>query len=168
MNRPRTFKISYEHVKGHSGDRFNEMADGLAAEAAGFNRIEKAPPFAGRRSSFDEDTLRIRFQVDTTCMKSIKAFYSQGTRLFSDYASITCYGWDNLARMKNQTEFRGILTPDEMMYLSRHLQDQEIYVDALRWTVRGLAVEDALIKAQVNKMPQNADINNANRGQSMI
>ncbi len=36
MHRKRPFDIRYEHVKAHSGDRFNDLADKMASQAAGF------------------------------------------------------------------------------------------------------------------------------------
>ena len=152
MLRKRSFTISYEHVKAHSGDKFNEMADDMAIKACGVTTVaEKTPGFNGERNSLTEKIRLVKHQVCASCLKGIEDFYKKDKHAFKDYAALKCHYTDNLSRISNSCEFETDLTHDEMMYVSSCLMEKNDILNALRWTVRGLKVEDAVRKALVDK-----------------
>lgn len=152
MCRKRPFPIKYEHIKAHSGDKFNEMADDMAVKACGVVTMEeKIPAFTGERNTIHEQMRRIKYQVCSSCMKGIEDFYRKDKHAFKDYAGLRCHVSDNLSQMYNSCDFMEVLTNDEMMYISSCLMEKNDILNAMRWTVRGLMVEDAVRKALTDK-----------------
>ena len=151
MNRKRNFTISYEHVKGHSGDKFNELADDIAVDALGLRKGKTPKPFTGERNRLTDEIRIIRFQTGLTCRNSIKEFYSKEKHAFKDYIYLRTEGLDNLSSYVDPAEFESFLTEDEIRYAEGELKDTKDTVNALRWTARGLKVEDAVRKAGVDK-----------------
>ena len=93
----------------------------------------------------------IRFQTGLTCRNSIKEFYSKEKHAFKDYIYLRTEGLDNLSSYVDPAEFESFLTEDEIRYAEGELKDTKDTVNALRWTARGLKVEDAVRKAGVDK-----------------
>lgn len=152
MNRPRPFSISYEHVKAHSGDTYNEMVDDMAVEAAGLKTMaKKLPAFTGKRSEISEERKRIKYRVCTSCINDIRAFYGKEKHAFGDYSVIRCHETDNLSAVKNIEELNDELTEDECAYIRAILTDEKEIANAARWLVRGLLAEDAVMKTLVDR-----------------
>ena len=150
MKRKRTFPIRYEHVKAHTGDKYNEMADDLANEACKAEKARELPLFKGSRNALNEQIRRIKYQILSSCMKDIEEFYGKDKHVFKDYLALKAHGTDNVSVINNSCLFEECLTHDEMMYVSANLMEKGDILNALRWTVRGLKVEDAVKKAKVD------------------
>ena len=152
MNKKRDFDISYEHVKAHTGDKYNEMADDLALEAAGVKKMqERVPEYNKTDDKIPEDMLRIKYQVCTTCLEGIKAFYSLDKHAFKDYAKLRTGQSDNFSKMYTKEEFEPILSAEAMAYILTCLDNKNDALNAMRWTARGLNADDAVRKANVDK-----------------
>ncbi len=152
MNKPRSFPIYYEHVKAHTGDKYNEMADDMALGAAGLKTMEHSVEnFEGMSNLLNDEIRLIKYQVKASCTKGIKAFYGKDKHAFKDFASLKTYGSDNFSSMTNIKDFESVLTKDELLYIKARLTEAPDLLTAMRWTARGLRADDAVRKTLVDK-----------------
>lgn len=152
MNKKRDFDISYEHVKAHSGDKYNEMADDLALEAAGIVKMENTvTEYNGEYEKLADSILTIKYQVSKTCLDKINEFYSKEKHAFKDFAALRLGQSDNFSRMWNETDFCDVLPKEAIKYINTALTEKKDRINALRWTARGLRPDDAVRKTNVDK-----------------
>ena len=149
MTKPRKMRISFEHVKAHTGDKYNEMVDDMAKEAAGVTK--NIPPAYGEPVTLlSSDTLLSDFQIKLECLKDIEAFKQKEKKSFGDYLKIRVHGTDRLSDFRSVDDFKEVLSDKELEFLQRFSERDDQLLQACRWTVRGLAPEDAIRKAQVD------------------
>lgn len=151
MNKKRIFDIRYKHIKAHSGDKYNEMADDMAIEAAGITQNDPIKPFTGEYRALPVNVLRTDYQVKPACTMSITEFYAKEKHAFKDYLSLKVGESDAFSSMKNMDEFRNILSSDIIDYIEESLSDISDRLNACRWVARGLAPYDAAKKATVDR-----------------
>lgn len=149
MNRKRAFKLSFEHVKAHTGDKYNELADDMAIRAAGL-KPEYTEESSIKEEKIPEDILRMKYQVKDSCLKSIKEFYSKEKHAFKDYISIKAGTGDNFSKWWNIDDYKEIVSESAISYICGKFSDNTDIVNALRWTARGLDPQDAVKKVNVN------------------
>lgn len=147
-------KITFRHVKGHSGNKYNEMADSLATAAAGGRNIslpettyeEKLKP---QNKSGQIKELCEKYKTTETCMRNIIVFKSKDKRVFKDYMRLKVGGKDSWSKMLLEELLVG--APDEMIDAmeAEGLTERDA-ASALRWFHRGLKWEDAVKKVLVD------------------
>ncbi len=152
MRKKRSFNITYEYVKAHSGNRLNEMADDMALSAAGLKTMKESfPEYTGTSTKIDTEVLAVKYQVTASCINGINAFYQLQKHAFKDYVALRAGSGDNFSRMWNEADFADILSEEERRYITSCLDDDRSRMNAMRWTARGLNANDAVRKAQVDQ-----------------
>ena len=151
MNKKREFDISYEHVKAHTGDVYNEMADDLALTAAGLKTMQQSvPKYEHKDEKIPDDILRIKYQVSNTCIEGIKGFYEKEKHAFKDYAKLRTGRSDNFSQMWKEENFINIISKNAIEYIKELLSEHNDRMSAMRWTARGLDPDDAVRKTKVD------------------
>lgn len=148
-NARNVLKISFIHVKGHSGDKYNEMADTQAGIGAGLIQEETAE--TTKASSYSNVVLPEGLTEEG--IKSITAFMQiQGKRSFRDYVNLKTGGKDSFSTM-TESEMLEKLGLDFELTVLEHLNNivTNNIVSALRWGMRGLHPEDAAEKVNVQE-----------------
>ena len=74
----------------------------------------------------------------------------QEKKAFGDYLKIRVHGTDGLSALKTAEEFSDILTEEEIAFLKANSEKSDYFLQACRWTVRGLRPEEAIRKVQVD------------------
>ena len=150
MNKKRPFSIAYDHIKAHTGDKYNELADDMAQRAAGLVPECDAKAVKIAQNKIDEDVLRVKYQVKDSCIKAIKSFYEKDKHSFKDYVELKAGTGDNFSSMWSQKEFEGIISDDASSYVNDTFSEENDILNAFRWIARGLDVNDAIKKVNVN------------------
>ena len=132
--------ISFKHVKGHAGNKWNEVADELAKAGA---KIEDAPI-----SDPDDDHI-IADGVSPACAKSMKRFWQLKKPSFKDFAALKTGGMDAFSK-KKRNELEEIVGEEMSKAIKGRVHREEDYDSALRWYLRGLSADDASHKANVD------------------
>ena len=152
MNRKRNFDICYRHVKAHTGDEFNEMADDMALKAAGITPMStQRKEFTGEYKTIPVDVLRMKYRVNPNCTLGIAEFYEKEKHAFKDYAALRIGSGDNFSSMWEMERFKGILTEDSLAYIKECLSNESDRINACRWAARGLNPYDAVQKITVDR-----------------
>ncbi len=148
MHRKRPFDISYEHVKAHTGDKYNEMADSLATKAAGMKPLSEVQlKLECIKEGIDAKALLKEYKVSRNCYLSIKEFYRNDKHSGNDYARIRAAGNDAFSEMYSIEDFSEVLTQSAIEYISNRFDAPRERNNALRWACRGLDADDAIKKA---------------------
>lgn len=152
MKRDRPLKLHFTHVKAHSGDKFNEMADKLASGAcfSGTDAKRGYPKFKGKRNDIHVKERLEQYKVNEMCINDIEWFYKLRKHAFKDYAKLRTYGKDGFSATYSMTYFEKIFTPDEVEYVKSCLEKKSDRMNAFRWAGRGLLIEDAVKKADTD------------------
>ncbi len=150
MNKERPFPIAFEHVKAHTGDKYNEMADDMAVRAVGLKPDYANISAAPKENKIPEDVLRVKYQVKTSCLEGIKEFYSKDKHAFKDYLGLKTGTGDNFSRYWNEKDFDGVVSEDTRSYIKENLTDNNLILGAMRWVARGLDPFDAVKKVKVD------------------
>lgn len=145
--------IGFVHVKGHSGDEYNDKADELAKTGAGIleetfaEDVEvKEPAKKGKKT---KDLPGIGEGINPRCEKAIRLFRKKRNPRFKDFMELKSYGQDKYSRLKEE----GLvltLGEDVCEEIRGKVNEPEGYLPALRWAARGLSAEDASRKANVD------------------
>ena len=145
--------IGFVHVKGHSGDEYNDKADELAKTGAGIleetfaeDAEVKEPAKKGKKT---KDLPGIGEGINPRCEKAIRLFRKKRNPRFKDFMELKSYGQDKYSRLKEE----GLvltLGEDVCEEIRGKVNDPEGYLPALRWAARGLSAEDASRKANVD------------------
>ena len=151
MNKERAFDIVYEHVKAHTGDKYNEMADDMALKAAGVKTMqERFETYAHTDEKISNFTLSMQYQVSASCLKGIDDFYKKEKHAFKDYAALKVGNGDNFSRMWEENDFIEILPKHALDYIKKCLVERRDRLNAMRWMARGLRADDAVRKICVD------------------
>ncbi len=151
MNRERSFPITFEHVKAHTGNMYNELADDMALRAVGLKPDYDTVSAAPKEKKISEDILIIKYEVKKSCMDGIKEFYSKEKHAFKDYLKLRTGTGDNFSRCWCEDAFTGIVSEDTKMYIKDNLTDNNLILGAMRWVARGLDPYDAVKKVKVDE-----------------
>lgn len=145
--------IGFVHVKGHSGDAYNDKADELAKTGAGIleetfaeDAEVKEPAKKGKKT---KDLPGIGEGINPRCEKAIRLFRKKRNPRFKDFVELKSYGQDKYSRLKEEGLIL-ILGEDVCEEIRGKVNEPEGYLPALRWAVRGLSAEDASRKANVD------------------
>lgn len=131
--------ISFVHVKAHTGEDGNTKVDILAKQACGVKIPPKTP--AGYLPVIPKD-------VSEKCRDAILAFYAKKERTYSDYVCLKTFGPDEYSKKSfNELERYAM---DRHLKISINGMDRSIYAATVRWVMRGLTLDDALYKANVD------------------
>jgi ribonuclease HI len=144
-----TLKISFVHVKGHSGNKYNEMADTQAGIGAGLIQEETAENT--KTSSYKNITLPEGLTDEGKA--SITTFMNiSGKRSFRDFVNLKTGGKDAFSTL-TESELLDKLGLDFELTVLEHLNNivTNNVVSALRWGMRGLHPEDAAEKVNVQE-----------------
>lgn len=69
---------------------------------------------------------------------------------FDDFAKLKTYGRDDVSRMKAE-DLRGVVMEAELQQIKEAIQDDGDTVKVLRWMKRGLSLDYAVRKVQVDQ-----------------
>lgn len=144
-------KISFIHVKGHSGNKYNELVDDIASEAAGITKKEESFPFH-KYTDIDVDLNQKYNENKTTfqCVNLIHEFKKKDKRTFKNYAELKVGGMDFWSNAEKE-----LLEKDVPLEMKKYLKENELnpdmYFSALRWLHRGLFWTDAIKKVLVDE-----------------
>ena len=143
--------ITFEHVKAHSGDVFNEMADTLSGQAAGIVPLEQWVPEYNRQDDHLEDNkLASEYNVPMECILGIRKIQGKSKKAFSDFARLKIGRRDAFSELRGQ-EFAEVLDPSAFQYIVE-IDIPGYWKDvAMRWAARGLNADEAVLKAMVDK-----------------
>lgn len=166
-------ELDLNWVRGHAGDIYNERCDELASLA-----IENGPweedegfSYTGSASAKGSGPLSIRIDIpsgplseipvitDTEafakergikepCARAIRDFYASEKK-FSDYLDLKSFGQDKFSRIR-KGDIEELCEKETVGTVLQYLPDREDTWKALRWYLRGLALEDAIRKVLVD------------------
>lgn len=149
--------IGFVHVKGHSGDKYNDKADELAKTGSGIlkesdeNISEKK-----EKKSFTKKNMlnltglpEIGEGINPNCRNAITLFLRKRKPQFKDFMELKVFGLDKYSRLKEES-LTQILGKDVCEEIRGKVNDPKGYLSALRWAARGLSAEDASKKANVD------------------
>lgn len=131
--------IKFRHVKAHTGEEGNTRVDELAKIACGVALPPKA--MSGYVPNIPTD-------ISEKCRNSILAFYKKNEHTFSDYAKLKTFGIDVYSN-KSLTELEKYAA-DRKLNISINDMDRNKFASIIRWVWRGLTLEDARFKVDVD------------------
>ena len=141
--------IGFVHVKGHSGDAYNDKADELAKTGAGIleetfaeDAEVKEPAKKGKKT---KDLPGIGEGINPRCEKAIRLFRKKRNPRFKDFVELKSYGQDKYSRLKEEGLIL-ILGEDVCEEIRGKVNEPEGYLPALRWAARGVVPEPGIIR----------------------
>lgn len=143
-------KIEFCKVKGHSGVKWNEKADDLAKKAIKVNKkIEISPNVLNKLEKEAQEK-----GILLVCAKTIYLLHQKENPKFNDFKNLKVGGWDRFSMM-HETELENLITEelkeevqkDEMLKI---MKNPTLYASALKWRMRGLTVDEAVHKVNVD------------------
>lgn len=151
-------KIKYMWVRGHNGDKFNEICDKLATAAmnkeellqdAGYDGpIKKQSKSAMTIEIIADETIPTPGNVSDECAMAIKDFYSKPDHRFRDYAALKTGGMDYYSKLSKEKLLS--ICNAEIKTVETYLLYPDV-IAALRWNCRGLSLKDSIRKVLVDK-----------------
>ena len=157
-------QITFIHVKGHHGNKWNEIADqeaGIGAnggkpDAPGCQDADTAADTSSHswRSRYAENALGGIEGLNPSCRRCLEAFILNRTPAFKDFAALRTGGLDQYSRMLiSDIELK--IGQKEADLIRHMVNEEQDYASALRWRMRGLTAEDAAHKANVDREIKN-------------
>lgn len=158
-------KIFWHWVRGHNGNDDNEVCDQLATEAmqnpaltdTGYEGpIAPAKPAKTQKaqkpdipSDVDPFYSGEKKTVKDACAKVIKQINSKAKPSFKDFSGLKVGGSDGWSRLKEEAA-RELFPESAISYLEEHIHDQGDLMTALKWYGRGLRIDHAAHKVNVD------------------
>ena len=140
-------KLSFVHVKGHSGNKYNEMADSIASKASGFIQSSVLVPNTKHTGSLEAEAQA--HKTSTICIKNIRELHSKQKLSFGDFLKLKVGGKDYWSDISFAELLIGI--PEEYNdILEEKGFSANQAASALRWLNRGLTFEEAIRKIEVD------------------
>lgn len=148
-------KIYYHHTKGYSGNKYKEVADELASEAAGIISFEKMDNdfktyIIPKCSPTEEAEVR---KTTIECIQNLRAFKRKEKRIFKDYAMLKVGGVDYWSKLKYD-DMVVLCENNDRSYLETAFENNGLSLkereSVLRWYHRGLNCRDALRKVETD------------------
>ena len=152
--------IGFVHVKGHSGDKYNDKADGLAKMGVMIlskedmtedtpEDMENEEKTVSLESKKEKGLLEVGEGANEKCKKAISKFKKKCKPRFRDFVELKSFGQDKYSRLK-EDKLKEILGEDVCREIREKVNAPEGYMPALKWAARGLSAEDAAHKANVD------------------
>lgn len=143
-------KISFTHVKAHTGDRWNEEADRLAKQGAGIKGKKRGQ----KKNSKPNPAVIPADGLNLKCRVAIERFARISAPKFNDYRQLKTYGLDKFSK-KPVGDLEKLLGQEVCDTIRQEIHDSNDYASALRWAARGLPPEEAAHKANVDMEVRN-------------
>lgn len=164
--------IEFCKVKSHSGVKWNEKADQLAKEAtrnatqtkavvSGKQKVKNKAKNNSPVNQLSEKNLeKLKMEVEKRgilmeCARCIHTFHNKKKPKFRDFKNLRVGGLDRFSYMKEPELERLIVTElREELQRNRMLRDincRSSYASALKWRLRGLSLDEATHKVNVDK-----------------
>lgn len=162
--------IEFCKVKGHSGVKWNEKADQLAKEATRnvqqvivsgnkkTNMEHKNNDPANQLSKKNLEKLEMEVQkrgILMECARCIHTFHNKKKPKFRDFKNLRVGGLDRFSYMKEpELERLIVIELQEELQRNKMLRDincRSSYASALKWRLRGLSLDEATHKVNVDK-----------------
>ena len=143
----RKININFSWVKGHSGNKYNEMADKAAKYGA--KNIDTPPEelFTDHKNNVEEVVKPDLFTK--TGRDNVRRFLSIKNPSYGDFINLKTGGNDSFSYI-HQTDLEKIIGSSICEYIKNDINDQSSYVSALRWILRGLTPEEAVRKVNID------------------
>ena len=157
----RSRKVTFQHVRGHSGINGNERCDELATAA--IRSISDEEP--QRKSEATPDTMDVNGEgisteinfykgekkpIKEACDYLIKSLNENNHPNFRAFKDLKTGGLDDWSSVK-LSELRRLVPDDVFQYLADELEDEKDIAVALRWYCRGLRLDHAVRKVRVDQ-----------------
>ena len=153
-------QITFIHVKGHHGNKWNEIADqeaGIGAnggkpdvpECQNVNTATDAS-FHSWRNRYAENALDGIEGLNPSCRRCLETFMLKRTPVFRDFAALRTGGLDKFSRM-SASDIEPKIGKEESNLIRNKVHEEQDYASALRWRMRGLTAEDAAHKVNVDR-----------------
>lgn len=143
-------KICFDWVRGHSGNKWNDLADRAAKYGAKIN--DKLPTLSDIEVNADSVSANETTTADVLTAagrKNIKKFLTLATPSFKDFIVLKTGGRDRFSEL-GQQELETVIGTKVCEYVENSVNDRSGYTSALRWILRGLSPEDAVHKVNVD------------------
>lgn len=136
--------IYFIHVKGHSGNKWNEKADELAKLGT---------------SVYDEMVIKLEENLDSlnkkegvtkASLRSVVEFQKITNPSFKDFLNLKVGGRDQYSMLK-RADLEENASQLILDFIMDKVHDKSDYLPALRWVLRGLSIEDAIHKVNVDE-----------------
>lgn len=134
-------KINFHHVKGHSGNKWNEKADELASNAV-FGKEEKPMQETDHQEAEDRG-------IRPECAAAIRNFYQKRDHKFKDFMQLKVGGLDRFSRLK-ENDLESMIIQEMKATIEKGIHDPSSYNNVLKWMLRGLTMDDAMHKVNVD------------------
>lgn len=167
-------RIKWEWVRGHNGNRYNELCDQLATEGMAIKSLETDKGYKGKISIPAQNKIsQLSMNIperdekyiyspktaedeakekgcNTECIKAIRKFYKTDQHILEDYFSVKSGGLDSYSKL-GETELNKIIGEKDADAISEVFSDPKDRKVAMRWVARGLLMNDAIRKVLVDK-----------------
>lgn len=132
-------QIEFQHVKGHSGNIWNEKADRLAKQGVGLATEKK-----------EILPMKTVEGLNPECVATIQTLLSKSDPKFQDYVAVKTGGQDCFSRLKGDAleEATWRLIKEEIM---EALNQEDHLPKVFRWMLRGLPMKEAIHKVNVDE-----------------
>ena len=153
MQKKRSMVIRFEHVRAHTGNKYNEMADDMAKAAAGImGKTEPKGAYTGGTIYIPDEKLTGEYAVSPKCLSEIRELQGKAKKAFGDYAKVHVYGCDYFSGLKEFRDFHRILHEEAALYIAMNCRGtQNEKIQACRWAARGMTPEEAIRKVDVDR-----------------
>ena len=133
--------ICFIHVKGHSGNKWNTIADEEAKIGANAHSVTET--IESVQPTHDDG-------LNTSCRIAIAHFHKIHNPNFRDYAKLRTEGRDRFSSMPADIIEESIGSAEAQLIRDAVHQEDD-YKAALRWRMRGLTAEEAAHKVNVDR-----------------
>lgn len=159
-------KISTKWVKGHNGDVLNELCDRMATVAMNGKNLLEDAGYIGKRQhkkgmelkvpdTINENILYDDRAIDCiytneVCRENIARFKERSHKTFRDYINLKTNGIDGWS---GKTLIELLNFPDAndaWIVIAENIDGYSQRLSALRWFLRGLSLEDAIMKVNAD------------------
>lgn len=163
-------KITWKWVRGHNGDKYNEICDSLATDGinspdkksdSGYREVPTSPqpkpqkPLIGAGGAMavrihvpDRKEAPQEVKVNPSCISAMRRF-EKSRKVFKDYMALKTFGLDGWSR-KSLRELIEITGEDIYNAVKDYLPDDKLAASCLKWYGRGLSLSDSIRKILVD------------------